>query len=118
MTKPDKILRASDWIVSVSILLIGITHNVVSPIFFPTLGPGAFLFVGTGLAFMFLGIFNFARLKAGKKIVSVMCIICITLTLIYCCIFYRYVNTLKWWIIAVILIALILSVLDIKHLRK
>ena len=73
MTKLEKVLRVVDWIVSVAILLIGIAHNALTPKLFPELGPKSFLFVGTGLAFMFLGIINFAgKLKGSGTFITLL----------------------------------------------
>ncbi len=51
-----------DRLATALILILGVAHTALTPVFVRSLNPGALWFAGAGLALLFLGLFNAARL--------------------------------------------------------
>lgn len=56
-------------IVSYTLILLGVLHSSLTPIFYKTFNADALWFFGTGLTFIFMGLYNLASIKV--KILSI-----------------------------------------------
>lgn len=72
-----------DYIFSIIILLLGIVHISLTPMFYKTMNDAASIFIGMGLAFVFLGVLNITRLLSNKKSVTILCLICDLIAIAY-----------------------------------
>jgi hypothetical protein len=55
-------MKKLEWILVVVLLILGIAHIALTPVFFPQFNEAFIWFAGTGLAFVNLALLNFARL--------------------------------------------------------
>ena len=51
------------------LILLGVTHSGLTPVFYKTLNADALWFFGTGMSYIFMGLYNLATLKV--KILSI-----------------------------------------------
>jgi hypothetical protein len=64
-------------------LLLGAVHITLTPTMYEHFSDEAHIFIGLGLAFLFLACINFARLITKNKLVIILSLICNMLCLIY-----------------------------------
>jgi hypothetical protein len=76
-----------DSVFTVIILLMGIIHISLTSRFYPNLNENAVVFMGMGLAFVFLGIINIVRVLSEQKIVTLLCTICNAIAICYLILF-------------------------------
>jgi hypothetical protein len=68
MEKPYKIA-------SYLLILLGVIHSGFTPIFYKTFNADALWFFGTGLTYIFMGLYNLASIKVKIKSISRMAVI-------------------------------------------
>jgi hypothetical protein len=66
------------------ILLLGLTHTSLTPLFYKTFDLSALWFAGTGLSFIFLGLINISRVRSSDKNLRILCLIANIVALIFC----------------------------------
>lgn len=72
-----------DYAFTIIIVLLGIVHISLTPTFYETFNDEANIFIGMGLAFIFLGVLNINRLLINQRNVNVLCLICNVLAILY-----------------------------------
>ena len=65
------------------VLLLGIIHTSMTPVFYDSFSKDALWFAGTGLSLIFLGFLNSAALKASIAAIYNICIISNVISVIY-----------------------------------
>lgn len=101
-------------------LLLGTVHILLTPTMYKHFSDEAHIFIGLGLAFLFLAGINFARLFTKDKLVITLSLICNLLCLIYLIlpIILLDVKEPQGFIaIVVILILAIFSILDLNKYK-
>lgn len=68
--------KKTDYIFTAIIALLGIVHISLTPVFYKSINDDASIFIGMGLAFVFLGALNISRLLSDKRNVTILCTIC------------------------------------------
>ena len=76
--------RKIDYIFTTFLIILGICHTALTPMFYKIFDLNALWFAGTGLAFMFLGLFNVSRLKTTEKFIKILCSVGNALAFIFC----------------------------------
>lgn len=97
-------------------LLLGIVHIALTPAMYKHFNDEAHIFIGLGLAFLFLACVNFIRVFTKNKLVIISSLICNMLCLIYLIlpvIFLGVKEPQGFVAIVVILILVIFSILDL-----
>lgn len=75
----QKVYAISSWL----IILLGVGHTIMTPVFYHQLTLDALWFAGTGLALIFLGILNVFAIKTAITIINTVCICANLLVTIY-----------------------------------
>lgn len=55
------------------LILLGIVHTVLTPVFFKDFDDSFMWFVGTGLGFIYLGFINLGRVMGNGVVVNILC---------------------------------------------
>ena len=80
---------------------------------------GSFLFVGTGLAFIYLGLFNVVRVATpARAVLTILCLIANASAVVYGCVFYGHVDTLHWGIVVGLIALALLAAVDLRRLKQ
>jgi hypothetical protein len=58
-----------------ALVLLGIIHAVLTPVFYKTFSPAAVWFAGAGLALIFLGMLNIAAVRVSQQWFYTLCIV-------------------------------------------
>jgi ABC-type uncharacterized transport system permease subunit len=111
--------RKLDYIITAIIGLLGIVHVSLTPMFYDTMNEEATIFMGMGLAFIFLGALNLSRLLTNKKNATVICLVCnffALIYLIYCAVISGKIEPQFLITIFAVLIVIAFSILQLKSL--
>jgi hypothetical protein len=111
-------MKKIDYIFSFIIVLLGIVHISLTPTFYETFNDEANIFIGMGLAFVFLGVLNIIRLLANKRIVTVLCLICNIIAICYLLFYSIMLNKFEPQGLVTIFFILIPALLSIINLTK
>jgi len=96
--------------------LLGAMHTVLTLINQRPFDLDALMYTGAGLAFIFLSIFNFARIKAPDKLTKCLCLACNVLTLLYIVLIAVVFADLRVLVaIAALVLLVVLSAIDYKR---
>jgi len=76
-------MKKIDYIFTFIIVLLGIVHISLTPTFYESFNDEANIFIGMGLAFIFLGVLNINRLLVNQRNVTVLCLICNIIAILY-----------------------------------
>ena len=104
-----------DYLAALFIFILGSAHTVLTPLFYKTFDLDALWFAGTGLAFVFLGFTNIARIRTTELIITLLCLFGNVLTLIFCvCIVIKLAEPQAYISLFVLLFLFSLSLIDVK----
>ncbi len=109
--------RTIDYIVTSIIGLLGIVHILLTPLFYPSLNEEANIFMGMGLAFVFLGANNLMRLMAKHKKATMVCLISNLLAVAYLIYFAAMSGRLEPQFMITILMVCIASAFSTSQLK-
>jgi hypothetical protein len=70
--------------ISAYLLLIGVVHTALTPLFYDKFSPDALWFAGTGLAVIFLGLLNIVTERVREPWMLKICVAANIVGLIYC----------------------------------
>ena len=108
-----------DYIAIALILLLGVVHAAMTPLFYKTFDLNALWFAGAGLSFVFLGIVNISRMKSPFKTIKILCILANILALIFCILIVLKLARPQAYIsLFILVLLLILSLVDIRSPQK
>jgi len=113
--------RKIDYIITTIIGLLGIVHISLTPMFYDTINEEATVFMGMGLAFIFLGALNLMRLLTNKKNTTSICLACnifAFIYLIYCVVISGKIEPQFLITIFVVLIVVVFSIFQLKSPNK
>ncbi|MBU2515772.1 hypothetical protein KJ966_31015 [bacterium] len=79
--------RKLDFGVTFLLIVLGIGHTVLAPLFYSEFNMDYLWFTGTGLGFVFLGCLNLSRVMTNQGIINTMTSLCNLLALIFICCF-------------------------------
>ncbi len=114
-----RVLEAVDWLLALAAVAIGILHTALVYKLFPQLGGGSFLFVGTGLAFIYLGLFNVVRVASpARATLLILCLVSNVSAAVYGCVFYKHVDTLHLGIVLGLVALALLAAVDLRRLKQ
>lgn len=74
---------------AVLVLVMGVIHVVMTLIYYEKIDYNALMSIGTSMAFMLIGLFNFARIRTTDLVIKVTCLVGSSLGLVY--VFYSIV---------------------------
>jgi len=108
-----------DYTFTVSLILLGSIHVILTPVFYKTLDTGALWFAGTGLAFVFLGIINVYRIRTKEKATRVLCAIANGVANVYCIlIVIKLAEPQAYISLVVLLVLFVFSLMDLGRYKK
>jgi hypothetical protein len=113
--------RKTDIVFTSITLLLGTVHIALTPTMYSQFSDEAHIFVGLGLAFLFLAFINFCRLYTSSKLVTTLCAICNMLCLVYLIlpvIFLGLKEPQGFVAIVVVLVLAIFSIIDAIGLKN
>jgi hypothetical protein len=113
--------RKIDIIFTFNALLLGIVHISLTPTMFDHFSDDAHIFVGLGLAFIFLASINILRLFKSNKLSSSISLVCNLITLIYLTLPVLYIGSIEppgYVAIVVVLVLLIFSGIELLKQKK
>jgi hypothetical protein len=107
-----------DYSFTIIILLLGIVHISLTPTFYESFNDEANIFIGMGLAFIFLGVLNINRLLVNQRNVTVLCLICNILAILYLSFYSIMLKKIEPQGLVTIFVILIPSLLSLINLTK
>jgi hypothetical protein len=108
-----------DYIAIALILLLGLLHTIMTPVFYKTFDLNAIWFAGTGLAFVFLGVINIARVKTPEILIKRLCLTVNLIAVIYgVFVVIKLVKPHAYFSLIVLLFLLILSFIDLASSKN
>lgn len=111
-------MKKIDYFFTSIIVLLGVVHISLTTTFYETFNDEANIFIGMGLAFVFLGIINFNRLLVDQRKVTVLCLICNTIAILYLMFYSVTLKKLEPQGVVTIFFILIPTLLSIIKLTK
>ena len=103
-----------DKIAIALITILGLVHVCMTPVFYKTFDLNALWFAGTGLSFVFLGLFNFARINSREILIKTHCTVANVIASVYgVFIVIKLVKPHAYFSLIVLLLLLILSFVDL-----
>lgn len=87
--------RELSKVMSVGLILLGITHTVLTPLFYSVFDVDAVWFAGSGLGFIYLGSYNLKRRLDTSKLSSLLTAVCNLLALLWLSAFLYLERTLS-----------------------
>ena len=103
-----------DYISIALILLLGLLHTSMTPVFYKAFNISALWFAGTGLAFVFLGVINIARVKTSEILIKQLCFTVNVIAVVYCVfVVIKLAKPHAYFSLIVLLFLLILSFIDL-----
>lgn len=104
-----------DYVATILLLILGSVHTILTPVFYKTFDLDALWFIGTGLAFVFLGFINISRIKTTEIFIKILCPIGNALAFIYCIfIVLKLAEPQAFISFFDLLVLLVLSLIDLK----
>jgi hypothetical protein len=101
------------------ILLLGVVHVVLTPLFYKTFDLSSLWFAGTGLSFVFLGIINVSRVNTKNKSIKVIGLLANSLALILCILIVMKLRQPQAYIgLFVLALLFLLSLIDLLSPNK
>ena len=76
-------MKKLDYTASALLLLLGVVHTLMTLVFYPSIDLAALWFAGTGLGFVFLGLFNLARVRSVDRGIAVLALVANLLAAFY-----------------------------------
>ncbi len=108
-----------DYIAIALILLLGLLHTIMTPVFYKAFDLSAIWFAGTGLAFVFLGVINIARVKTPEILIKRLCLAVNLIAVIYgVFVVIKLVKPHAYFSLIVLLFLLILSFIDLASSKN
>jgi hypothetical protein len=109
-------MKKIDYFFAFVILLLGVVHISLTTTFYKTFNDEANIYLGMGLAFVFLGILNIVRLLADQRKVTVLCLGCNIIAISYLVFYTVMLNKIEPQGLVTIFILLIPSLFSIKKI--
>jgi len=110
-----------DYTITTIIGLLGIVHVSLTSMFYDTMNEEATIFMGMGLAFIFLGVINLLRLLVNMKNASIICIMCNLFALIYlvfCTMIRGKIEPQFLITISAVSLVIVFSIFHLKHVNN
>jgi len=109
-------IKIIDSVAIALLIILGLVHVCMTPVLYKTFDLQSLWFAGTGLAFVFLGLFNFSRISSKDILVKIHCTVANVLALVYgVFLVIKLVDKPHVWFSLFVLVFLfILSLLDLR----
>ena len=108
-----------DYFFTILLIILGVCHTSLTPVFFKIFDLNALWFAGTGMAFIFLGLINIFRLRTAELLIKSLCSLSNGLALIFCILIVLKLNQPQAFISLLTLIFLIvMSLIDLRLARR
>jgi len=108
-----------DSIAIALILFLGLLHASMTPVLYKAFYLYALWFAGTGLAFVFLGVINIARVKTSEILIKRLCFTVNLIAVIYgVFVVIKLAKPHAYFSLIVLLFLLILSIIDLAFTKN
>jgi len=111
-------MRKIDYFFTSIIVLLGIMHISLTTTFYETFNDEANIYIGMGLAFVFLGVINIVRLLADQRKITVLCLGCNVIAISYLVFYAVMLKKVEPQGLVTIFLILIPSLLSITKLTS
>lgn len=105
-----------DYAANFVVFVLGMFHTVSTLLTYRPFDLNALMHTGAGLAFIFVTIFNIARIKSTERFTKLLCLVCNIITFLYVLLIAIVFADLRPYIVSFAFIILVyLSAVDYKH---
>jgi hypothetical protein len=111
-------MKRIDYFFTTIIVILGIAHISLTTTFYETFNDEANIYIGMGLAFVFLGIINIIRLLVNQRMITVLCLTCNVIAISYLIFYSVMLKKLEPQGLVTIFFILIPSLLSITKLTS
>ncbi|MCP4323329.1 MAG: hypothetical protein GY787_16075 [Alteromonadales bacterium] len=113
------LIKITEYIVTLLLLLLGIAHTALTPMFYKEFDLNSLWFSGVGLGFVFLGLLNLSRINTTEMMTKKMALIGNFIALIYSVLLVIKLGKPQTFVsLAVLLTLFSLSVFAVKRESK